>query len=88
MIFFQGLEDRVVLPNQAEAMVAALAARGVPHAYVPFPGEQHGFRRAESIRTALDGELTFYARVFGFDAGPLPPGVRIVAGGASAAQNV
>ena len=88
VIFFQGLEDRVVLPNQAEAMVAALAERGVTHAYVAFPGEQHGFRRAENICTALEGELGFYAQVFGFDAGPLPAGVRIVAGGASAGESV
>lgn len=78
VIFFQGLEDRIVPPNQAEAMVAALAARGIPHAYVPFAGEQHGFRRAENIRAALEGELYFYGRIFGFgtDAGPGP--VRIV----------
>jgi len=68
VIFFQGLEDRVVPPNQAESMVAALASRGVPHAYVPFAGEGHGFRRAENIRTALDGELYFYSRIFGFEA--------------------
>lgn len=68
VIFFQGLEDRVVPPNQAEAMVAALAQRGIPHAYVPFEGEGHGFRRAENIRTALDGELYFYSRIFGFEA--------------------
>ena len=68
MIFFQGLEDRVVPPNQAEAMVEALASRGIPHAYVPFAGEGHGFRRAENIRTALDGELYFYSRIFGFEA--------------------
>lgn len=68
VIFFQGLEDRVVPPNQAESMVAALAHRGTPHAYVPFPGEGHGFRRAENIRTALDGELYFYSRIFGFEA--------------------
>jgi dipeptidyl aminopeptidase/acylaminoacyl peptidase len=79
VIFFQGLEDRVVPPSQAEAMVAALAARGLSHAYVPFPGEQHGFRRAENIRTALDGELYFYARLFGFDA-PRPPGVDVLEG--------
>jgi dipeptidyl aminopeptidase/acylaminoacyl peptidase len=75
--FFQGLEDRVVPPGQAEAMVAALAARGIPHAYVPFAGEQHGFRRAENIRTALDGELFFYAQVFGFDVEPKPEAVRL-----------
>lgn len=77
MIFFQGLEDRVVPPNQAEAMVEVLARRGIVHAYVPFEGEQHGFRRAENIRTALDGELYFYSQVFGFEA-PQPPGVRVV----------
>lgn len=68
VIFFQGLEDRVVPPNQAQAMVEVLARRGIPHAYVPFAGEGHGFRRAENIRTALDGELYFYSRLFGFEA--------------------
>jgi dipeptidyl aminopeptidase/acylaminoacyl peptidase len=77
MIFFQGLEDKVVPPNQAEAMVEVLARRGIAHAYVPFEEEQHGFRRAENIRTALDGELYFYSRVFGFDA-PQPEGVNVV----------
>jgi dipeptidyl aminopeptidase/acylaminoacyl peptidase len=67
VIFFQGLEDRVVPPNQAEMMVAALRQKGVPVAYVAFEGEQHGFRRAENIKRALDGELYFYARVFGFE---------------------
>ncbi|HEX2075251.1 MAG TPA: S9 family peptidase [Geodermatophilus sp.] len=63
---FQGAEDRIVPPEQAEAIVAALRAKGVPHAYLLFPGEQHGFRRAENIRAALDGELSFYAQVWGF----------------------
>ena len=67
VIFFQGLEDKIVPPNQAEAMVAALRAKGVPVAYVPFEGEQHGFRRAENIKRSLDGELYFYGRVFGFE---------------------
>ena len=67
VIFFQGLEDEVVPPNQAEAMFEALKAKGLPVAYVPFEGEQHGFRRAENIKRALDGELFFYSRVFGFD---------------------
>jgi len=81
VIFFQGLEDRVVPPNQAEAMVAALARRGVPHAYVPFAGEQHGFRRAANIRTALEAELWFYGRVFGFEVDVDPPeGVEIAGG--------
>ncbi len=62
VIFFQGLEDVVVPPNQAEMMVAALRSKGVPVAYVPFEGEQHGFRRAENIKRALDGELYFYQK--------------------------
>ena len=65
-IFFQGLEDKVVPPNQAETMVAALTEKGVPVAYVPFEGEQHGFRIAENIKRCLDLELYFYGRVFGF----------------------
>jgi len=65
-IFFQGLEDRVVPPDQAVRMVEALRAKGVPVAYLPFEGEQHGFRRAENIKRALDAELYFYGRVFGF----------------------
>jgi dipeptidyl aminopeptidase/acylaminoacyl peptidase len=64
---FQGEEDRIVPPEQAEAIVAALRDKGVPHAYLLFPGEQHGFRRAENIRAALDGELSFYAQIWGFD---------------------
>jgi dipeptidyl aminopeptidase/acylaminoacyl peptidase len=67
IIFFQGLEDKVVLPNQAEMMVDALRAKGLPVAYVPFEGEQHGFRRAENIKRALDGEIYFYSRIFGFE---------------------
>ena len=67
LILFQGLEDEVVPPNQAEMMVAALQATGLTVAYVPFEGEQHGFRRAETIKRALDSELYFYSRVFGFE---------------------
>jgi dipeptidyl aminopeptidase/acylaminoacyl peptidase len=63
---FQGEEDAVVPPAQAEAIVAALRKKGVPHAYLLFPGEQHGFRQAANIRAALDGELSFYAQVWGF----------------------
>lgn len=66
MILFQGLEDTVVPPNQAESMVEALRAKGLPVAYVPFDGEQHGFRRAENIKRAIDAELYFYSRIFGF----------------------
>ncbi len=74
IVFFQGLDDPVVPPNQAEAMVAALRAKGLPVAYLAFPGEQHGFRRAETIRRALEAELYFYSRVFGFElADPVDP---------------
>jgi dipeptidyl aminopeptidase/acylaminoacyl peptidase len=77
LILFQGLDDRVVPPNQAETMFAAVRAKGLPVAYVPFEGEQHGFRKAENIRRALDAELYFYSRIFGFElAEPVAP-VRI-----------
>ncbi|MDR7400981.1 MAG: S9 family peptidase [Armatimonadota bacterium] len=66
VIFFQGLEDRVVPPSQSEAMVEALRRRGIPVAYLAFEGEQHGFRRAETIRRVLEAELYFYGRIFGF----------------------
>jgi dipeptidyl aminopeptidase/acylaminoacyl peptidase len=66
VIFFQGLEDKVVLPDQAEVMVEALRDKGLPVAYIAFEGEQHGFRRAGNIKRALDAELYFYSRVFGF----------------------
>ena len=59
--FFQGAEDPIVLPNQAEAMVAALKAKGLPFQYLLFEGEQHGFRRAQTIKRTLDAELYFYS---------------------------
>ena len=64
MIFFQGLDDKVVPPQQSQLMVDALRASGVPVAYVPLPGEGHGFRKAENIIRTLDAELYFYQRVF------------------------
>jgi dipeptidyl aminopeptidase/acylaminoacyl peptidase len=74
VIFFQGLEDEVVPPDQAEKMFAVLREKGHPVSYVPFECEQHGFRRAENIKRALDGELYFYSRVFGFElADPVEP---------------
>lgn len=74
VIFFQGLEDRVVPPNQTERMVQALRRNGVPVAYLAFKGEQHGFRHAGNIKAALDAELYFYSRVFGFEpADPIAP---------------
>jgi dipeptidyl aminopeptidase/acylaminoacyl peptidase len=66
LIFFQGLEDKVVLPNQSEMMVEALRRKGLPVAYLPFEGEQHGFRKAETIKRSLEAELYFYSKVFGF----------------------
>jgi dipeptidyl aminopeptidase/acylaminoacyl peptidase len=74
MILFQGLEDKVVPPNQAEMMFDAVKKKGLPVAYVAFAGEQHGFRKAENIKRSLDGELYFYSRVFGFElAEPVEP---------------
>ncbi len=67
VILFQGLEDEVVPPSQAETMVAALKRNGVPHAYLAFEGEAHGFRRAETEIRCLEAELYFYGRILGFD---------------------
>ncbi len=66
IIFFQGLEDKIVLPNQSELIVEAMRARGLPVAYLAFEGEGHGFRRAENIKRSLEAELYFYSRIFGF----------------------
>ncbi|MBB3167929.1 alpha/beta hydrolase family protein [Simiduia aestuariiviva] len=68
--FFQGLEDKVVPPNQAEAMVAALAEKGVKTAHITFASEGHGFRQAQSIVDQLELELNFYGALFGFDVQP------------------
>ena len=67
LLLLQGLEDEIVPPNQAEMMFEAVRDKGLPAAYVAFEGEQHGFRRAENIKRALEAELYFYARVFGFE---------------------
>jgi dipeptidyl aminopeptidase/acylaminoacyl peptidase len=72
MILFQGLEDRIVPPNQAELIVEALRTKGRPVAYLPFEGEQHGFRQAKNIKRSLEAELYFYSTLFGFEpADPL-----------------
>ncbi len=74
LILFQGLEDKIVPPNQAEMMFEAARAKGLPVAYLAYPGEQHGFRRAENIKRTLEAELYFYARIFGFAlADPVAP---------------
>ena len=74
MILFQGLEDKVVPPDQSTMMFEAVKKKGLPTAYVAFKGEQHGFRQAKNIKRALDGELYFYSKVFKFDlADPVEP---------------
>jgi dipeptidyl aminopeptidase/acylaminoacyl peptidase len=74
VILFQGLEDKIVPPNQAELIVEALRKKGVPVAYIPFEGEQHGFRIAKNIKRSLEGELYFYSQVFGITlADPVQP---------------
>ncbi|GJJ02333.1 peptidase [Duganella rhizosphaerae] len=78
MIFFQGLDDKVVPPQQSEMMVDALKARGVPVAYVPLEGEGHGFRKGENIVRTLEAELYFYQRMFGLHDPAATPPVHIV----------
>jgi dipeptidyl aminopeptidase/acylaminoacyl peptidase len=74
IILLQGLDDPVVPPNQAEMMLEAVRAREVPVAYVAFPGEQHGFVKAENNRRAREAELYFYSRIFNFEmAEPVEP---------------
>jgi dipeptidyl aminopeptidase/acylaminoacyl peptidase len=74
LIVLQGLQDAVVPPAQSELIVQALQAKGIPHAYLTFEGEQHGFRMAATIVRALTAELYFYSRVFGFElADPVQP---------------
>ncbi len=77
VIFFQGLEDKVVPPEQTESMVEALKERSIPVAYLPFAGEGHGFRTGTTIKRALEAELYFYSRVFGFELSNFVPGVAI-----------
>ncbi len=73
MLVLQGADDMVVPPSQAELIVGALRERGIPHAYLLFEGEGHGFRKAETIVTALEAELSFYSQILGFEPGdPIP----------------
>lgn len=73
LIFFQGMDDRVVPPEQSEQMVGILRQQGVPVAYLSFEGEGHGFRAAQTISRCLEAELAFYARILQLDvAEPLP----------------
>ena len=74
VILFQGLEDKVVPPSQAETMIAALRAKRLPFAYVAFPTEGHGFREAVNIQRSIEAELYFYSRIFGFTlSDSIPP---------------
>lgn len=63
-IFLQGLEDKVVPPNQSQQMADKLKREGVPVAFIEFPGEGHGFRKTDNIIAALEAELSFYRRIF------------------------
>ncbi|MCO5208381.1 MAG: S9 family peptidase [Caldilinea sp.] len=78
VIFFQGLDDKIVLPNQAEMMVESLARKGIPVAYIAYEGEGHGFRRGENIVNSLHAELAFYGLVLGFDPADELPEIEIV----------
>ncbi len=74
VILFQGLEDKIVPPSQAETFIAVCQEKKLPYAYVAFEGEQHGFRQDRNIRRAVEGELYFLSRVFGFKpADPIEP---------------
>lgn len=77
VIFFQGMEDRVVPPSQAEKMVAALKNKGIAVSYVSFENEQHGFRHASTIKAALDSEFYFYSVILGFNTADKLPGIHI-----------
>ncbi len=72
VLLLQGLEDEICPPDQADRFVAALDGTGVPHAYLTFEGEQHGFRKAETITAAIEAELSFYGQVFGFTPPDVP----------------
>ena len=77
MLVLQGADDKVVPPAQAELIVGALRERGIPHAYLLFEGEGHGFRKAENIIRSLESELSFYAQVLGFEPGNALPKLEI-----------
>jgi dipeptidyl aminopeptidase/acylaminoacyl peptidase len=73
MLVLQGVDDKVVPPSQAEIIVQALRDKGLPHAYLLFEGEGHGFRKADTIVASREAELSFYAQILGFEPGdPVP----------------
>jgi dipeptidyl aminopeptidase/acylaminoacyl peptidase len=73
VLLLQGLDDPIVPPAQSEAIAADLAAHGIPHAYIAFAGESHGFRKAETVIASLEAEIAFYGQVFGFAVPGIPP---------------
>jgi dipeptidyl aminopeptidase/acylaminoacyl peptidase len=73
ILLLQGLDDPIVPPAQSEAIAADLAAHGIPHAYIAFEGESHGFRKAETVIASLEAELAFYGNIFGFTPPGVPP---------------
>jgi dipeptidyl aminopeptidase/acylaminoacyl peptidase len=73
ILLLQGLDDPIVPPSQSEAIAADLAEHGIRYAYIPFEGESHGFRKAETVIASLEAELAFYGRVFGFTPPDVPP---------------
>ncbi|MFC7221475.1 prolyl oligopeptidase family serine peptidase [Streptomyces polyrhachis] len=72
-VLLQGLDDVICPPVQCERFLALVEGRGVPHAYLTYEGEGHGFRRADTMVSALHAELSLYAQTFGFDAPGVPP---------------
>jgi dipeptidyl aminopeptidase/acylaminoacyl peptidase len=80
VVLFQGLDDKVVPPEQAEVIAEALASAGIPHAHITYEGEDHGFRKAENIIHSLESELAFYGEVFGFSPAGDLPGVNLRGG--------
>ncbi|MGH3297196.1 MAG: prolyl oligopeptidase family serine peptidase [Trebonia sp.] len=73
ILLLQGLDDPIVPPSQSEAIAADLAAHGIRYAYIAFPGESHGFRKAETVIASLEAELAFYGEIFGFTPPGVPP---------------
>jgi dipeptidyl aminopeptidase/acylaminoacyl peptidase len=73
VLLLQGLDDPIVPPSQSEAIAADLAAHGIRYAYIAFPGESHGFRKAETVTASLEAELAFYGEIFGFTPPGVPP---------------
>jgi len=73
VLLLQGLDDPIVPPDQSERFAQALAAKKIPHAYLTFEGESHGFRRADTVIACLEAELAFYGQILGFEPPDVPP---------------